>query len=162
MCWLWMVAMRDISILCKKVWQWQGGIQSPSSHRVRCHFSGSQELEPIRLLAGADQDQVLNALVGMCWRHIAEPELPSQAIPFCLQMRSGMIRPAHVVLAEHRESTGWHPKANGLSAILMCRTVGTKLAPDSRHNLEYSPGAVSYTHLRAHETDSYLVCRLLL
>src|SRR5664279_6344493 len=26
----------------------------------------------------------------------------------------------------------------------------------------YAPGAVSYTHLRAHETDSYLVCRLLL
>ena len=25
-----------------------------------------------------------------------------------------------------------------------------------------TPGAVSYTHLRAHETDSYLVCRLLL
>src|SRR5665647_47455 len=25
-----------------------------------------------------------------------------------------------------------------------------------------SPAAVSYTHLRAHETDSYLVCRLLL
>src|SRR5665647_3807932 len=25
-----------------------------------------------------------------------------------------------------------------------------------------SPSAVSYTHLRAHETDSYLVCRLLL
>ena len=24
------------------------------------------------------------------------------------------------------------------------------------------PMAVSYTHLRAHETDSYLVCRLLL
>src|SRR5665647_3748039 len=24
------------------------------------------------------------------------------------------------------------------------------------------PSAVSYTHLRAHETDSYLVCRLLL
>src|SRR5680860_1305552 len=26
----------------------------------------------------------------------------------------------------------------------------------------HSAGAVSYTHLRAHETDSYLVCRLLL
>src|SRR5664279_6152316 len=26
----------------------------------------------------------------------------------------------------------------------------------------YTPYAVSYTHLRAHETDSYLVCRLLL
>src|SRR5665647_168089 len=25
----------------------------------------------------------------------------------------------------------------------------------------HSPPAVSYTHLRAHETDSYLVCRLL-
>ena len=25
-----------------------------------------------------------------------------------------------------------------------------------------SPTTVSYTHLRAHETDSYLVCRLLL
>ena len=25
-----------------------------------------------------------------------------------------------------------------------------------------TPWAVSYTHLRAHETDSYLVCRLLL
>src|SRR5665647_3881895 len=26
----------------------------------------------------------------------------------------------------------------------------------------FSPYPVSYTHLRAHETDSYLVCRLLL
>src|SRR5665647_3469142 len=26
---------------------------------------------------------------------------------------------------------------------------------------EVNVGAVSYTHLRAHETDSYLVCRLL-
>ena len=25
-----------------------------------------------------------------------------------------------------------------------------------------TPATVSYTHLRAHETDSYLVCRLLL
>src|SRR5680860_1780514 len=28
--------------------------------------------------------------------------------------------------------------------------------------LPLRPGSVSYTHLRAHETDSYLVCRLLL
>src|SRR5664279_6545299 len=27
--------------------------------------------------------------------------------------------------------------------------------------LLFEDGAVSYTHLRAHETDSYLVCRLL-
>src|SRR5665647_1185394 len=29
-------------------------------------------------------------------------------------------------------------------------------------NYKAIPKAVSYTHLRAHETDSYLVCRLLL
>src|SRR5680860_1108395 len=31
-----------------------------------------------------------------------------------------------------------------------------------KHLLAHSLGPVSYTHLRAHETDSYLVCRLLL
>src|SRR5680860_1648357 len=30
------------------------------------------------------------------------------------------------------------------------------------HQLRIFYGSVSYTHLRAHETDSYLVCRLLL
>ena len=29
-------------------------------------------------------------------------------------------------------------------------------------SVQINNGAVSYTHLRAHETDSYLVCRLLL
>src|SRR5665647_3893222 len=33
---------------------------------------------------------------------------------------------------------------------------------DSRTSSILSSVAVSYTHLRAHETDSYLVCRLLL
>src|SRR5680860_1553810 len=28
--------------------------------------------------------------------------------------------------------------------------------------IEREPRAVSYTHLRAHETDSYIVCRLML
>src|SRR5665647_2690014 len=31
-----------------------------------------------------------------------------------------------------------------------------------RTDVDAPAGAVSYTHLRAHETDSYLVCRLLL
>ena len=31
-----------------------------------------------------------------------------------------------------------------------------------RNFLRVGLGSVSYTHLRAHETDSYLVCRLLL
>ena len=30
------------------------------------------------------------------------------------------------------------------------------------HSIAITADAVSYTHLRAHETDSYLVCRLLL
>src|SRR5680860_1834632 len=35
-------------------------------------------------------------------------------------------------------------------------------APGPPYNPCPRPGPVSYTHLRAHETDSYLVCRLLL
>ena len=37
----------------------------------------------------------------------------------------------------------------------------TNYDPDT-NNFDTSTVAVSYTHLRAHETDSYLVCRLLL
>src|SRR5664279_5969678 len=33
---------------------------------------------------------------------------------------------------------------------------------DLAHDAAHGVGTVSYTHLRAHETDSYLVCRLLL
>src|SRR5680860_1762431 len=36
------------------------------------------------------------------------------------------------------------------------------LARSSPNRMFRSPAPVSYTHLRAHETDSYLVCRLLL
>src|SRR5674536_382014 len=32
----------------------------------------------------------------------------------------------------------------------------------SVHEMTHLPGAVSYTHLRAHETPEHLVCRLLL
>ena len=39
-------------------------------------------------------------------------------------------------------------------------TVSPTLAPQEVEQLITMP--VSYTHLRAHETDSYLVCRLLL
>ena len=38
-----------------------------------------------------------------------------------------------------------------------CRKAGKAIL-----TLEAEKIAVSYTHLRAHETDSYLVCRLLL
>ena len=38
----------------------------------------------------------------------------------------------------------------------------TVTGPDSFLKVNVSVKPVSYTHLRAHETDSYLVCRLLL
>src|SRR5678816_4802324 len=43
-------------------------------------------------------------------------------------------------------------------AIEEQRNEYVKLQADYKHNLE----AVSYTHLRAHETPEHLVCRLLL
>src|SRR5665647_3832795 len=49
-------------------------------------------------------------------------------------------------------------------AVLIFSTMLSKIVnSDSRWNpLARRPIPVSYTHLRAHETDSYLVCRLLL
>ena len=38
----------------------------------------------------------------------------------------------------------------------------SRVTPIRAHGSVASTKAVSYTHLRAHETDSYLVCRLLL
>ena len=52
-------------------------------------------------------------------------------------------------------------RAAGIKPVLGCEVY---VAPGSRFDRELSHGddPVSYTHLRAHETDSYLVCRLLL
>ena len=53
---------------------------------------------------------------------------------------------------------GWDKLLSGMGSILsimICLIVVITLSPVFSE-------AVSYTHLRAHETDSYLVCRLLL
>src|SRR5665647_1887635 len=42
------------------------------------------------------------------------------------------------------------------------RTFRDKPGPNNRGEPIFTMTTVSYTHLRAHETDSYLVCRLLL
>src|SRR5665647_2392816 len=47
-----------------------------------------------------------------------------------------------------------HEGLNGLISLSQCFGYLSEPSP--------TPKAVSYTHLRAHETDSYLVCRLLL
>src|SRR5664279_2277569 len=59
-------------------------------------------------------------------------------------------RPPRIV-----RSAALHPLAAG--DVIMVHTL-------DRHRTDRGrvPNPVSYTHLRAHETDSYLVCRLLL
>ena len=47
--------------------------------------------------------------------------------------------------------------SNGIN-VLVARFYGARHTDDVRRTVH----SVSYTHLRAHETDSYLVCRLLL
>ena len=52
----------------------------------------------------------------------------------------------------------------GVSTALWLRRSGHEvmLIDQNAPGTGASFGTVSYTHLRAHETDSYLVCRLLL
>src|SRR5665647_2010535 len=57
--------------------------------------------------------------------------------------------PLVVCQASH---AGWLPLPMACSVVAAAEMVGEIL----------SSAPVSYTHLRAHETDSYLVCRLLL
>ena len=52
-------------------------------------------------------------------------------------------------------------KKRGIERIVKAVTNSMKVNDDDSLIVQYIK-AVSYTHLRAHETDSYLVCRLLL
>src|SRR5680860_1683795 len=57
---------------------------------------------------------------------------------------------------------------NGAGKTTLFNVIGNVFSPDQGsilfqgEDLVGRPTSVSYTHLRAHETDSYLVCRLLL
>src|SRR5665647_3622675 len=58
-------------------------------------------------------------------------------------------------------------RANRITANIVARDMRSLRPIELKMSLYVSsgffcPSAVSYTHLRAHETDSYLVCRLLL
>ena len=57
-------------------------------------------------------------------------------------------------VAEKEEITG--------AGVLQLLQDGFGFLRAMESNYLAGPDAVSYTHLRAHETDSYLVCRLLL
>ena len=48
------------------------------------------------------------------------------------------------------------------SGILLSEHMGVEKGLTASVFASFSLSTVSYTHLRAHETDSYLVCRLLL
>ena len=64
-------------------------------------------------------------------------------------------------LIESRDgSTGLHVKNTQNYVQILTKALREKgMYPDI---LDHNYEPVSYTHLRAHETDSYLVCRLLL
>src|SRR5665647_587298 len=55
-----------------------------------------------------------------------------------------------------------HRLSPGNPVIPTCAFHGVVALVDQHNNGIAVIGPVSYTHLRAHETDSYLVCRLLL
>ena len=58
----------------------------------------------------------------------------------------------------------WLKENYGCEVIACTVNLGQPEDFDAIHEkaLKSGASAVSYTHLRAHETDSYLVCRLLL
>ena len=56
--------------------------------------------------------------------------------------------------------THWGDEGTGKIVDLLTESVTAVVRFQGGHNAGHTP--VSYTHLRAHETDSYLVCRLLL
>src|SRR5665647_1186545 len=49
-----------------------------------------------------------------------------------------------------------------IPCTIPCSTAATSKFRETPSPVGCVPPPVSYTHLRAHETDSYLVCRLLL
>src|SRR5665647_661231 len=72
----------------------------------------------------------------------------------------GKIVSGQVDYGKYQESTlSEAEKAAGM-ALFCCAKPQSDLVLDCRE--VSAVNAVSYTHLRAHETDSYLVCRLLL
>ena len=57
-----------------------------------------------------------------------------------------------------------HELRSGVDILFMAPGVRLAALYGPEHGVrgEYSAGAVSYTHLRAHETPEHLVCRLML
>src|SRR5665647_1773010 len=84
-----------------------------------------------------DYDPILRKLLELLWVYRG-------MIRITILKNIGLITYALITLfSGARGGNGWLSKA----ALARCLPLGM---------------AVSYTHLRAHETDSYLVCRLLL
>src|SRR5665647_3257681 len=81
------------------------------------------------------------------------------ASPFCPSMVFMACAVPPTAKTERSTAAGYHCKTSFTQGIeiLSIATSNNKIASKAERKL-----AVSYTHLRAHETDSYLVCRLLL
>src|SRR5664279_4490933 len=80
--------------------------------------------------------------------------LRNRTCPHCLVSPYGsFLQRTRIGQPDSEVPTGW---------VARRKAVGKGLAHRPLFSLSLSAKAVSYTHLRAHETDSYLVCRLLL
>src|SRR5680860_1606554 len=92
-------------------------------------------------------------------------------VPLHVLFRGPRSDECHVVKRCHQDVTVEREEVHVSIQLLVYgrggfRTVPWRLGPEpifgAAAETFHDPGAVSYTHLRAHETDSYLVCRLLL
>src|SRR5665647_2073166 len=88
------------------------------------------------------------------WPVRSKPTIQSRPRKFWIRWASNIARTARQILGCDAQ------KLKYKEAITMTHTLHREGSLDDLNEDFIVP--VSYTHLRAHETDSYLVCRLLL
>src|SRR5665647_3980655 len=101
---------------------------------------------------------------------------PSIAVPMSVTVTMPMTMPSVVstersLFARMALHEMIKPSRSSVRKFIVKNETGTSNIQHPTSNIQHrmtpsrvarTLGAVSYTHLRAHETDSYLVCRLLL
>src|SRR5665647_888478 len=88
--------------------------------------------------------------------------------PIRVHVEDGKITKVRPLVFDETDAPSWVIEANGKKyspprkACVAPFTLTERARVYSEDRIMYPMKPVSYTHLRAHETDSYLVCRLLL
>src|SRR5665647_3400498 len=87
------------------------------------------------------------------YEYTAEGIFRRKAPPFCPRCNSPMVHNGYNIYTKKRL---------GNIKIGRYKCSNCNCTPEENRSFWEGLKSVSYTHLRAHETDSYLVCRLLL